>query len=70
MRAKRFSPGLVLRENSGRELSGVGAEDDGASAFSAGSNGVGVLVAAIFVFELFASEESTHFLLDRSLTTK
>lgn len=64
MRAKRFSPGLVMRGISDSEHSGFGAYDGVASAISAGSDGVGGLVAAIFVLlELFASEESAHFLL-------
>lgn len=64
MRAKRFSPGLVMRGISGSGHSGFGADDDGASAISAGSDGVGGLVAAIFVLlELCASEESSHLLL-------
>lgn len=64
VRARRFSPGLVLRGESGSEVSRLGAEDGGASAISAVSGGVGVVVAAIFVLlELFASKKSAHFLL-------
>lgn len=56
VRAKRFSPGLVLRSSI------LGAETGGVSVISAVGGGVGVLVAAIVVLlELFASEKSNQF---------
>lgn len=62
VRARRFSPGLVLRSKSGSKFSILGAETGGASAISAFGGGVGVLVAAIVVLlELFASEKSNQF---------